>query len=137
MLPPPIWTWFCGRPPEGLYRALLGHCGPDRAALLAWLHGAPSTKYAELAPMVLEHAGRGDPAAGVLAREAGREIDRLALALDRSRRAPLALVGGLAAPLAPYLPAELAGWVRPPLGDGLDGALLLAKGEAPEERLIQ
>ncbi len=126
-----------GPPPEGLHRALLDHCGPDRDALLAWLHGAPSTKYAELAPMVLEQAGQGDPAAMALARDAGREIDRLALALDRSRRAPLALTGGLAAPLTPYLPAELAGWARPSLGDALDGALLLAKGEAPEERLVQ
>ncbi len=123
-----------GPPPEGLHCALLNRCGPDRDALLAWLHGARSAKYAKLAPMVLEHAGRGDSAAMALARDAGREIDRLALALDRSRRAPLALTGGLAAPLTPYLPAELAGWVRPPLGDALDGALLLAMGEAPEEK---
>ncbi len=40
----------------------------------------------------------------------------------------------LAAPLQRYLPAALTDWMRPPVGDPLSGALLLARGAAPKER---
>lgn len=122
-------------PPQGLTQAVLAHCGPGRDAILAWLKGATSTRYAELAPMVMTLASASDPAAVGLALAAGFEIDRLALALDPGRQAALSIVGGLAEPLTPYLPEELAQWVQAPKGDALDGAMLLARGDAPPERL--
>ena len=121
-------------PPQGLTQAVLAHCGPGRDALLAWLHGATSTEYAELAPMVMTLAAANDPGAVGLALTAGFEIDRLALALDPEREAPFCIVGGLAEPLTLYLPEELVLWMQPPKGDALDGAMLLARGAAPPER---
>lgn len=122
--------------PTGFHRAVLDHLGGTREAILDWLHAAPSTKYAELAPVVLEHAAGGDSHALRLARAAGVEIDRLATALDPAREAPFALVGGLAGPFEPYLPEALRRWMRPALGDALSGALLLARARAPEERFF-
>lgn len=120
------------RSPTDFHRTVLDHLGGGREAIQEWLDAATSTKYAELAPIVLAHAV--EPHARRLALAAGAEIDRLAAALDPARAVPLALLGGLAAPLQPYLPEALTGWMRPPLGDPLSGALLLARGAAPEER---
>jgi glucosamine kinase len=124
-----------GRAPDSaLTRALRAHCGTWRDDILAWLREARSTRYAELAPLVLKHSGDAD--ARALLEAAGRELDLLAVALDPARATPLALLGGLAGPLEPYLPSALRAWAKPPRGDALAGALSLAKGEAPPERLV-
>jgi len=125
---------YPGRPSE-LHAALIERCGPSRDDMLEWLLGASSTRYAELAPLVIECAGRGDAAALQLATAAGIEIDALAQALDPGRQVPLSLVGGLAQPLTPYLPAPLRDWMREPLDEPVAGALLLAQGRAPDENL--
>jgi glucosamine kinase len=118
-----------------LHRALIERCGPSRDDFLEWLRGASATQFAELAPLVIEHAGRDDPAAVQLAAAAGVEIDALALALDPARAVPLSLVGGLAQPLTPYLPALLRDWMQEPQDEPVAGALLLAQGRAPGENL--
>lgn len=124
------------RSPTDFYRAVLDHLGGGRAVIQEWLDAAQSTTYAELAPIVLAHAAAADPHARRLALAAGAEIDRLAAALDPARAVPLALSGGLATPLQPYLPEALTDWMRPPVGDPLSGALLLVRGAAPEERFF-
>lgn len=118
-----------------IHRALIERCGPSRDDLMAWFFDASSTHYATLAPLVIECAGRGDPAALQLATAAGLEIDALALALDPARAIPLSLVGGLAQPLTPYLPAALRDWMREPHGEPIAGALMLAQGRAPGESI--
>ncbi len=119
-----------------LHRALIERCGPSRDGLLSWTLGANATRYAELAAVVIECANRGDAAAVQLARQAGAEIDLLAEALDPGRSVALALTGGLAQPLTPYLPNALQEWIQAPYDDAVAGALLLAQGRAPDERII-
>ena len=70
-----------------------------------------------------------------MARAAGKEIDALAVALDPARRVPLSLTGGLSQPLTPYLPLPLQQWMREPDDEPIAGALMLARGDAPEEKL--
>ena len=125
---------YSGRSTE-LHRTLIERCGPARDDILSWTLAANATRYAELAPLVIECAGRDDPAALQLARSAGTEIDLLALALDPARQIPLALVGGLAQPLTPYLPNFLQQWIQEPHDAPIAGALLLAQGRAPDEIL--
>ncbi len=120
---------------SALQTALIERCGHSRDAMLEWLLGANATRYAELAPLVIECAGRNDPVAVRLATEAGVEIDALAEALDPGRQVPLALVGGLAQPLTPFLPAALRSWMQEPHDEPIAGALMLAQGRAPEESL--
>jgi len=119
-----------------LHRAIAERCGKTREDMLGWLWGAEPAKFAELAPLVIECAGRGDTAALAIVTEAGREIDALAEALDPARRVPLALVGGLTEPLDPFLPDRLRSWVREPHEDPIIGALMLAQGRAPEETIV-
>ena len=118
-----------------LHRALIERCGRSRDDMLGWLLDAGSTQYAELAPLVIECAGRDDPAALQLVTAAGIEIDALAVALDPGRGVPLSLVGGLAQPMAPYLPALLNDWIQEPHDEPIAGALMLAQGRAPDEQL--
>ncbi len=125
---------YGGRATE-MHAVLLERCGRSRDDLLEWLRAAASTQYAELAPLVIECAGRGDAAASELVTAAGSEIHALAVALDPGRAIPLSLVGGLAQPLTPYLPGALRDWIQEPHEEPIMGALMLAQERAPDERL--
>ena len=124
-------------PPGGLslFQDLLRTCGQTREEILDWLHVATSTDMASLAPTVIDAAKKDHATAIDILTRAGVEIDRLACALDHTRHIPIAIVGGLAQPLAPYLPAALTAWAKPAQASPLAGALMVARGEAPEERL--
>lgn len=116
-----------GRSPRSsLARALLAHCGGTRAAVFDWLAQANQTRYAELAPLVLEHAATA-PAALIL-QQAGAEVAALAHALDAGASLPLALCGGLAEALRPYLPPGLRERAGRPQADAAAGALILLTG---------
>lgn len=123
--------------PSEMHKALIARCGPSRDAMLDWLRDANATRYAELAPLVLDYAGREDPAALRLATAAGAEVEALAVALDPGRQIPLSLVGGLAEPLVPYLPEALRQWKREPHDEPIAGALMLAQGKAPGESFAE
>ncbi len=125
---------YLGRPTE-LHHALIERCGPVRDDMLGWLSAARSTQYAALAPLIIECAGRDDPAALQLVTAAGTDIEALALALDPGRSVPLSLVGGLVQPLTPYLPAPLLDWLQEPHDEPIMGALMLAQGRVPDESL--
>jgi glucosamine kinase len=65
-----------------------------------------------------------------LVQDAARAIARLACEL-LARGAPrIALVGGLAKPLAAYLPPELTPSLTQPKRDPLDGAIMMARRAA-------
>jgi len=109
--------------------ALLAHMGAaDRDALVVWLCEANQTAYAGLAPIVLAHRDHRVPAA--LLAQAGADIAQLVDALDPSGLLPVALCGGLAAPLAGYVPASHRARLRPPRADSVHGALELARRAA-------
>lgn len=104
--------------------AIVDACGGQRDAMQAWLAGATQTTYAQLARLVLEH-GPSNPTALAILTEAGRQVALIAGALDPQASLPLALCGGLAAPLSPYLPADLLQRVVPAQGDSAAGGLRL------------
>jgi glucosamine kinase len=117
-----------GRAPRGpLADAVIHHLGGDIDAAFRWLGAARQTTFAQLTPLVLAQATR-DAAADTILRAAGEEIAAVALALDPDARLPLALCGGLADALRPWLPAELVNRACQPLGDSAQGALHLIRG---------
>lgn len=118
-------------PDNTLYEALGNNCGTNRVDILNWLARTNSTKYATLAPLVVAAAASGDQTAQTLMREAGIEIERIAQALDPAAHLPLALTGGLAQPMQPYLPQTLLARCQTSKGTALDGAILLAQGINP------
>jgi glucosamine kinase len=111
--------------PDAFSAALLTRTGAtDRDGLVVWLCASNQTEYAALAPAVFEH--RHHPVAARLLHAAGEEIEKMALALDPHGALPVALCGGLAAPLEPFVPAALLARLRTPLADSAAGALQLA-----------
>jgi glucosamine kinase len=110
------------RPGSAFAQELIDFCGGDRNAVQVWVGQATQTIYASLAPIVVRHAPTDATADGFLA-EAAVEVARIAYALDPSETLPLALCGGLGAPLRAYLPPALLERSVAPCGDAANGAL--------------
>ncbi|MGN8134750.1 BadF/BadG/BcrA/BcrD ATPase family protein [Paraburkholderia sp. 22099] len=116
-------------PNDDLAQALLAHTGAhDRDGLVVWLCEANQTAYARLAPIVIAH--RTHPFAARLLGEAGAEVGKMIAALDPSASLPIALCGGLGAPLREYVPQIYQARLREPLADSAHGGLRLAQREA-------
>ncbi|RKP59324.1 BadF/BadG/BcrA/BcrD ATPase family protein [Pararobbsia silviterrae] len=122
------------RPADDFSAALRAQTGAtSRDALVAWSCDANQTAYATLAPIVLAFgaadrgpAERAHPFARALLEQAGDEIARMIDALDPDAVLPIALCGGLAGPLAPYVPARFVARLRAPVADSVGGALAIA-----------
>ena len=116
-------------PNDDLAQALLVHTGAhDSDSLVVWLCEANQTAYARLAPIVFAH--RTHPFAARLLGEAGLEVGKMIAALDPSETLPVALCGGLGAPLREYVPQIYQARLREPLADSAHGGLQLARREA-------
>ncbi len=124
-----------GRVPlDEFAQALLERVGAhDRDSLIVWLCTTNQTAYASLAPVVLAHAGH--PFVARLLAEAGEEIGKMIAALDPSGTLPVALCGGLGAPLRAYVPQRYEVRLRAPLADSARGGLQLAQREAATKAL--
>lgn len=128
-----------GHGSKRLWDAVEARLGTERAAILGWLRDASPAMFASLVPEVLLAASEGCDVAVALLREAGAYLARLARALCLDGTLELALSGGLAHPLIPWLQAALAqsgGGVRlnPDLsGAPLVGAWRIARGERPAQ----
>ena len=109
----------------------------DAHAIVRWTATATPRDYGDIAPLVIEEAGRGDPAAIALARLAAKHIASLVERLDRLGAPRIALVGGLAAVLEPYLLVETRARLVVPQGDALAGALRRAAEAAPARAAAQ
>ena len=77
-------------------------------------------------PVVIEHAA-SDAVANAIMSQAGEEIAKIAAALDPAGTVPIALCGGLAAPLREFLPVAFLSRVVTAQGDAAAGALQLIR----------
>ncbi len=112
-----------GRKPGSAFaQELIDACGGARAAIQVWIGSATQTSYATLAPIVVRHAPTNATANAILA-DAAIEVASIADTLDPSQSLPLALCGGLGAPLRAYLPPALLARSVEPRGDAASGAL--------------
>lgn len=100
--------------------------GAPRDAVMSWLGGANQGTFAQLAPLVIAAAPTVSRARDIML-AAGLEVAKMAHALDPSNQLPLALCGGLAAPMHAYLPPEFRARVILPQADSAAGALILLK----------
>jgi glucosamine kinase len=115
-------------------RELMSRFGNDVLEAVAWMDRATATDYATFAPVVVRHATGGDIAAGKLLREAAERIDELVRCLLERGAPRIALVGGLASSIEPWLGTDVRGLLRPGEGDAVDGALSLARRAAAARR---
>jgi len=114
------------RPASDFSRAVVAASGGDRDGMFRWLAAANQTTYAQLAPVVIKFAGQDQWARGFML-QAGMDIAEVATALDPSAQLPIALCGGLAAPMRDFLPENLRARAIEPQSDAAAGALQLIR----------
>jgi glucosamine kinase len=95
-------------------------------SIIAWMDDAAPGDYASFAPLVLSHAEDGDEIALSIVREAALHVERFIETIYARGATRCVLMGGLAEPIKPWLRARIVDRLVEPLGDALDGALLLA-----------
>ena len=115
---------------------LLSRFQDDPFEMVAWMDDATATDYATFAPLVFDFAARGDVAAQEIVRDAAQEIDGLAHRLIRCGAQRLALLGGLAPRVQPFLAADVRARLVPSAGDAVDGALFLARGASQQSKVL-
>ena len=115
---------------SGLLMSLFEKFDSDPHAIVRWSAGARPRKFAGLAPAIVNHAAAQDPVAVELIRMAASHVDALAGRLVQLGAHRLALMGGLAGPIEPWLTQDTRGHLIRPQGDALDGALRLAAAAA-------
>ena len=110
-----------------LTRELMMRFHNDPFEAVAWMDRATATDYATFAPLVMRHADAGDPVARRIVREAAEHIDELVRRLSESGASRIALLGGLASSIQPWLAPDVQRRLVPIEGDAVDGALHLAR----------
>ncbi|HET6621682.1 MAG TPA: BadF/BadG/BcrA/BcrD ATPase family protein [Dongiaceae bacterium] len=96
--------------------------------LQQFVEGAKPRDYGTLAPLLFQHAEKGDAIAGFIIE---RGQTGITLALDHIVKlgvARICLVGGIGRAYRPYLPERFKPYLTAPRHDPLDGAILLAGG---------
>jgi glucosamine kinase len=131
-----LWAQDGRAPMSGLAAALLAQFPGGREPIIEWAKAAGPLDLARFAPLVFEHARAGDPLGRALLTEAATEIARIAERLLAVGAPALAMLGGLAEPLRPWLPEALAARLVAPRADAMEGAILLAR-RAQAERETQ
>ncbi len=104
----------------------------DPHAMVRWMSAARPGSFAVLAPLVIEAASHGDPVGRELTEAAARHVDCLAARLSALGVKRIALSGGLARSMEPWLSAETRHSLVPPLAGALAGAIELARARAIE-----
>lgn len=96
----------------------------DRQDLLNWLKNATPTSYAAIAPLLFEY--RESNTAKRIIRSAAQSINELIEISQPDALLPVAIIGGLAKAITPYLSDNIQQNIIQAKGDALDGALYLA-----------
>jgi glucosamine kinase len=122
-----LWAFDGMAPMTPLAREILTDFDHDPPRVVVWAAAARPGDYAAFAPRVFDFAERGDELAiGVVmaaATDAAMLVRRL-VALGAPR---VAMVGGVFPRLCRWLPDDVKPHLIQPAGDGLDGAILMAR----------
>jgi glucosamine kinase len=113
-----------------LTRDVMARFRDDPFEAVAWMDRGTATDYATFAPLVMRHADDGDPAARRIVRDAAEQIDGLVRRLAECGATRIALLGGLASSLQPWLAPDVQRRLVASEGDAVDGALRLAREAA-------
>ena len=111
-------------------REVMARFGDDPFEAVAFMDRSSATEYATFAPMVMRHADTGDPTARLIVRDAAEQIDALVRKLLEGGAPRIALLGGLASAIEPWLAPDVQRRLVPIEGDAVAGALHLARGAA-------
>jgi glucosamine kinase len=132
-----LWAYDGRAAWSPLLRDLYARFGDDPHAIVRWMGAARPREFAMLAPAVIDHAAEDDVVAAELMGLAADHIDAIARQLVQLGVIRLALTGGIAAPIEPWLSPATKAHLVAPQGDALSGALRLARMEAEATILTQ
>ncbi|MGQ0662159.1 MAG: BadF/BadG/BcrA/BcrD ATPase family protein [Pseudomonadota bacterium] len=113
-----------------LIHDVLARFDNDPFEAVAWMDGATATDYATFAPLVMRHAEHGDPIGRRIVQAAAEEVGGLVRTLVGHGAQRVALIGGLASAIEPWLASELRRRLSPVESDAVAGALHLARRRA-------
>jgi glucosamine kinase len=125
-----LWAWDGRIAWTPVLRALFAGFENDAHAIVRWTATASPRDFGSLTPCIVDHASRGDTVAIELMKLAAAHIDALAARLVTIGISRLALVGGLAPSLQPWLARTTISHLIEPAGDALAGALSVARSAA-------
>lgn len=114
-------------PMSELAREIMDALGNSPEKAVPWAEAATPGKYGSFAPLVSKWAEKGDPLAIRIMRDAGEDAGLLLRAMHAKGAGCVALIGGVASVIDPWLPEDVKPLLVAPAGDALDGALLLAR----------
>jgi glucosamine kinase len=112
--------------PTPLSSTVIGRFDQSTPRIVAWMDSATPRDYAALAPLVMDCAEAGDEIALSIVEDAVLHIERFIETIFRRGAPRLALVGGVANRYRPWLRERTVSRLSQPLGDAMDGALILA-----------
>lgn len=126
--------WIDGRfesDDTDLLKAIFNKFDNDATKFVVWSVAANSTRFAEIAPLIMAKLEKKDPLAIMFVKRAAAEIDKIGVALKKRTEGdialPCCLFGGLAPFIQPYLSEELKSRIVPRKHDATYGAILLIK----------
>jgi glucosamine kinase len=94
--------------------------------VIAWMDEASPGNYASFAPLVMDYAENGDEIALSIVRDAAQHVERFIETIIARGAPRCVLMGGLAERMKPWLRVRIVAQLQEPMGDALDGALILA-----------
>lgn len=98
----------------------------DPSDIVEFTTNAKPGDYGQFAPMVFEHAAKGDVVGQKLIERAVADVEETLAVLDLAPTERLCLLGGLAGLYAPLLSKRYRAIMHPPLQDALGGAVQMA-----------
>jgi len=125
-----LWAHDGRIPWTPLLRSLFRKFQSNPHGIVRWMTGALPKDFATFAPEIVEHVLDHDTIALELMKSAGAHVDALAQLLFEFGVDRLALVGGLAAAVEPWLAHDTRRHLVTPQGDAAAGALQLARQAA-------
>jgi glucosamine kinase len=128
-----LWASDGRTPWSGLLKWTYEHFASDPCAIVRWMGAARPKDFATLAPFVIEHASINDPVACEIMQLAADHIEALIVRLMAAGAPRIALCGGLAASIEPWLSERARRCLVPAAADALTGAVSLARAAALSE----
>ncbi len=98
----------------------------DPTEAVSWMDRATATDYATLAPSVIRHADQGDVIGREIVQAAAEHINSIIRTLAQAGASRVSVIGGLATAMSAWLAPDVRRRLSSPLGDAVDGALILA-----------
>lgn len=103
------------------------HLGSQRCDVLQWLTTANASRFAQLAPALLDHDHQGCPVSQKILQRGQNHIDKLVTKCCENNELDIAFLGSLGAYYQQHISEKWRSRLISPKGDALDGATLLAR----------